>query len=336
MLISLIVPFFNSEKKSKRLLKTLLSIDQKDIEIILVDDGSTDKTYNVLSNFKKESLNDNVELIKQDNKGPGGARNAGLKIAEGQYVWFVDSDDDIKLEAINVVRENCDKEYDFIDFNIKSDTDPLNTMDLEEGEYTVNDEYRLKLLKKFGRICTKVIKRKFIIDNNILYPEYTLYEDNPLVLIYALVAKKFLKADTVGYIHHLDFESITRTKINPKSFDRLQTAVYGLERGLELANNDSEIKLLENMFIIKYLLVTTEKLLTKNPSKNWLITWRVMKQYRTVAKQLNIESSPFEAFKQTNYNQKMRAYFTAQWASSFLIVKDQKKYFNKIHKEAWE
>lgn len=108
MLLSFIVPFFNSEKKSKRLLTTLSNIDQDDVEIILIDDGSTDDTYKTLSDFKMNASNKNVEVIKQENKGPGGARNAGLRIAKGKYVWFVDSDDDVNLEVIDIIRNNCD------------------------------------------------------------------------------------------------------------------------------------------------------------------------------------------------------------------------------------
>lgn len=336
MILSLIVPFFNSEKKSTRLLKTLSGIDKDDIEIILIDDGSTDDTYKVLKDFKSNASNKNIEVITQDNKGPGGARNAGLAIAAGEYVWFVDSDDDITLDAIDVVRKNRDKGYDFIDFNVESATDLANTMDLASGEYTVNDEYRLQLLKKFGRIWTKVFRKDLIIKNKIFYPEYTLYEDNPLQFMYPFFIKKFLKVDIVGYIHHLEFESITRSKINSRTFDRLQTSIYGFEKGLKLAKNKEEIKVLEKMFINKYLLITTEKLLTKRPSKNWMTTWRLMKQYRKVSEIIGIESSPYDAFEITTFNSKVRSYFAIQWAASYLIVNDQTKYFDDIRERAWK
>ena len=336
MLLSLIIPFFNSEHKSKRLLKTLLSIVDDDVEIILVDDGSTDNTHKILNDFKEESNSKSIELITQDNKGPGGARNAGLRIAKGQYVWFVDSDDDIKIEAIEVVRQNRDNNYDFIDFNIEVDSNVINTMGIEEEEYIVDDKYRLQLLEKFGSIWSKVLKKKLLIDNNIFYPEYTLYEDNPLLSIYPFFIKKFLKLNFVGYIHHLDFDSVTRTEVNLRSFDRLQTALYGIEKGLMLSKNEAEIQLLERIFINKYLIITTEKLLTKRPSKNWIITWRVMKQYRLIAKELDIKTSPFEAFKYTSYNQKVLSYFTFQWFASFSVVADQTEYFKNIHKKAWK
>lgn len=208
-------------------------------------------------------------------------------------------------------------------------------MDLMAGEYSITEENRVKLIENFGRISSKAIRRELIIENEVFYPEYCLYEDNPLRFIYPFFIKKFLKTDFVGYLHHLEFESITRSKINLRTFDRLQTAIYGIERGLKLTNNDAEIKVLERIFIEIYLQITTGLLLTKKPSKNWIITWRLMKNYRDIAYKLNIQSSPFGTFKKTIYTKKVRFYFAVQWAASFLITKDQTEYFDTIHKKAW-
>ena len=84
--LSIISPFYNSEEKCRRLLSTLSKIEDRDIEIILVDDGSTDNTISLLKDFKQKS-NVNVVVITQENKGPGGARNAGLKVARGKYIF---------------------------------------------------------------------------------------------------------------------------------------------------------------------------------------------------------------------------------------------------------
>ena len=154
MLLSIITPFFNAEQNSKRLLKTLSVIDQTDVEIILINDGSTDSTYSMLKDFKSSASSDNVTVIDQDNKGPGGARNSGLDIATGEYVWFVDCDDDIRLQAIDTVREVRDKSYDFIDFNIENKTGTVNSMKIDAGEYNNDNtpELSILLLNSFGRI----------------------------------------------------------------------------------------------------------------------------------------------------------------------------------------
>lgn len=332
MLLSFIVPFFNSKKKSKRLLKTLSSIDQDDIEIILIDDGSTDNTYKMLMDFKINAINENIEVIEQENKGPGGARNAGLTRAKGKYVWFVDSDDDIRIEAIEFLKEISDKNYDFIDFNIQSGSEVINSMDINPGEYSDAENYRIVLLNHFGRISSKAIRREFLIENNIFYPEYCLYEDNPLTYIYPFLVKSFLKTEVVGYIHHLEFESITRSQPSLRTLDRLYTSIYGFKKGLELAQNNVEVDILKEKFIKHYLIMTTINLQSIKPSKNWVVTWKVMKEYRKLNKKLDINLNPF-CFLEGGY--KFKLYFTFHWAISFLITTDQTEYFNNIRKKAW-
>src|SRR5690606_33351962 len=120
MYLSLIVPFYNSAHKCKRILKRISEITSSDLEIILVDDGSTDDTYRLLTDFRDNLPQANITVVKQKNKGPGGARNTGLKRANGEYVWFIDSDDDITLEALAYIKSNCANQYDFIDFNVVS------------------------------------------------------------------------------------------------------------------------------------------------------------------------------------------------------------------------
>lgn len=335
MLLSFIVPFFNSEKKSKRLLKTLSNIDQDDIEIILIDDGSTDDTYKVLNDFKINAINKNVKVIQQENKGPGGARNAGLKIANGKYVWFVDSDDDIKVEAIDVVRQNFEKEYDFIDFNITSLVEKPNSMSIDAGEYPESNNYSILLLKQFGRICSKAFRRKFLIDNDIYYPEYCFYEDNPLTFIYPFFVKSFLKVELVGYVHNLEFESITRSKINLRTFDRFYTTEYGYKKSIALAKNSTEVKYLKNKFTLVYLFNTTAVFLSIAPSKNWIVTWRAMKEYRKLAKKFNIDVSVFTNMKDFDFSINFKSYFMFHWILSFLIIEEQTEYFDAIRKKAW-
>ena len=120
MYLSLIVPFFNSAHKCKRLLKRISEITLSDLEVILIDDGSTDDTYRLLTDSRDNLPQANITVVKQKNKGPGGARNTGLKRANGEYVWFIDSDDDITLEVLIFIKDNCDNQYDFNDFNVLS------------------------------------------------------------------------------------------------------------------------------------------------------------------------------------------------------------------------
>ena len=335
MLLSLIIPFFNAEKNSKRLFNTLESIQQDDIEFVLINDGSTDNTQCLLKDFKDGLPNSNIVLINQTNKGPGGARNSGLKVAKGNYVWFVDCDDDIRVEAMKFLREKLNSGYDFIDFNVQSEKGVVNSMGIDVGEYHDLEQIPTLLLSNFGCIWSKIIRREFLQDNKIYYPEYCLYEDNPLRFIYPFFVKSFLKTDVVGYVHQLDFESITRSKPNLRTLDRLYTASYGLQEAIKSAKTRKEIDILEEKFIEKFLIETVMKFLTKTPSKGWVVVWRVMSHYRNVAAVANIKLDPIEAIKATHYKASTKANFILHWKLSYSIITDQTSYFSTIRKKAW-
>lgn len=103
-LISIIIPVYNSEKYISKTVKSILK--QKDInyEIILVNDGSTDKSADICKKLNKKY--NNIKVIHQNNKGPANARNVGLKEAKGKYILFVDADDIIKDNAIKLLKEH--------------------------------------------------------------------------------------------------------------------------------------------------------------------------------------------------------------------------------------
>jgi glycosyltransferase involved in cell wall biosynthesis len=100
MLISVIIPCYNSEKSISGCVDSVLKQDYQHTEIILVDDGSTDNTNEILEKIKS-SHPEKIKLIRQKNQGASAARNAGLKISSGDYIQFLDSDDTLMPEKIS-------------------------------------------------------------------------------------------------------------------------------------------------------------------------------------------------------------------------------------------
>ena len=101
--ISIIVPVYNSQKTIQRCCDSLLNQTYKNIEIILVNDGSKDESLKIINSY--ECKYDNVIVLNQKNSGAGAARNNGLLKASGEYVTFVDSDDELSKDAIkNMVK----------------------------------------------------------------------------------------------------------------------------------------------------------------------------------------------------------------------------------------
>ena len=330
MLLSIISPFYNSEKKCSRLLATLEKIDAPDVELIFVDDGSTDETLAVLSEFKERAKLP-TSIISQSNKGPGGARNSGLKIAKGEYVWFVDSDDDINAEAISVLRSKQYSGFDFIDLDIVSKGQQSNSMSCGSSEYSDKDEVKRILLQSFGRICSKVIRRKLLIENGLLYPEMCIYEDNPMVFLYPFYVKSFMKADMVGYYHHEEHESVTRSGISPRFFDRMYTAECGLKYGLQLCANEGERDRLKERFTRLYFLNTVRRFVDRIPNKNWLIAGKIAKEYRKRIKTYDLEKAPLLKM---GGSLNFRVRFWATWVLSYFILSDS-QFFEAQRIAAW-
>lgn len=329
MILSIIVPFHNSEKKCHRLLETLAGVQSPVVELVLVDDGSTDETPSVLNAFSRISKVRTI-IISQENKGPGGARNAGLKAASGEYVWFVDSDDDIDLKAVDVVMHLREKEYDLIDFNYISRGIVVNRMTLPVGGHEDEAMLRSVLLDGFGRICTKVIRRELILENDIKYPEFCIYEDNALLFVYPFFVRKLFKSDVVGYFHCEEYGSVTRSVFSFRYLDRMHTAVYGFSKSIELASSE-EREVLEAKFIRLYLLNTIRKFTNKKSKISWRLIARIMRQYRMDAQALGVKSSPF---KYLTGSVRRKLIFVILWNVSCFLP-DQQRYFKGNRDAVW-
>lgn len=105
MKLSIVIPAYNVEQYLSKCLESCLSQDLpfSDYEVVVVNDGSTDSTQIIAESYAEKF--DNVKVISQDNQGQGGARNVGLEKANGEYIWFVDSDDWIKEKCLaNVIK----------------------------------------------------------------------------------------------------------------------------------------------------------------------------------------------------------------------------------------
>ena len=109
--VSVIIPVFNVEKYLNQCLDSVCAQTLKDIEIICINDGSTDNSYNLLCEYAK--LDSRIIIINQSNKGVSSARNAGVKLARGEFLCFIDSDDYVDSDYLeklyqSAVTNNCE------------------------------------------------------------------------------------------------------------------------------------------------------------------------------------------------------------------------------------
>ena len=194
--ISVVMPVFNSESYLKESIGSILSQSLKDIEIICVDDGSTDDSLNILNKY--ESNNENMKVISQINKGPGGARNTGLKYAKGEYVYFIDSDDILRLDSAleELYRILKNNNLDLLIF-------PLLNYDNDTNEIFETKYFKMKDLYDS-------VGESIFTYNDISFPENLIFEDNVFHFHVMLAAKKIYFYNKYLYLRrHREHSIIT-------------------------------------------------------------------------------------------------------------------------------
>lgn len=180
-LISVIVPLHNSEKYLRRCIESIIQQTYKNIEIILINDGSTDRSGEICNEY---SLKDNrVRVIHTKNNGPAAARNIGIKDAKGSFMFFIDADDFMEANALNLLIEAYRQHKaditigDFIRIKGDNSFPSHNGVFLKSKLFTKQDiiDYTISYLKKpnrsplFAYSWGKLFKASIIKDNSIFF-----------------------------------------------------------------------------------------------------------------------------------------------------------------------
>lgn len=220
-MLSVIIPVYNSEKYLEECLNSICSQTYKDLEIICVNDGSTDNSLQILKDF--ENKDKRIKVIDQANKGVSETRNVGLCNATGEYVTFVDSDDILVEDAYELALKYIN-EVDVVCFGIKVFGENSITTKSADDEY-----YRIKftgknlltediLLKTDVSCCNKIFKMDIIKKYNIHFPTNLHYEDANLYWKYMIFSKKAYFIDKYLYNYRRRENSIMANTFSGCSF----------------------------------------------------------------------------------------------------------------------
>ena len=178
---SIILPVYNVEKYIKKCIDSILAQTYTDYEIVVVNDQTPDNSMQIVQEFA-DAYPEKFNIINQQNKGLGGARNTGVAAAKGEYIFFVDSDDYIESNALQVLHEHIEKypcdvlEYNYMEVAPNGKVLKYLTFYDETAVVTKKEEIA-KLLLGSPVAVNKVCRREFFINSGILFPEKTLYED---------------------------------------------------------------------------------------------------------------------------------------------------------------
>lgn len=208
ILLSIIIPVYNSEKSIKKCISSIVKQKRDDVEVIIVDDGSSDNTANII---KEMIVNqEKFVYIYQENKGSGEARNKGIEAAKGEFVTFVDSDDYVTENFLSnichIIASKTNLDLIVWGYNIyyKEEEKTVERMPTITGEVNGKDYLRYIIGAcggGAGPVCCKAYRRGFVITNNLKFGEYKTAEDGHYNTKCLLYVQKIYVADFVGYVY---------------------------------------------------------------------------------------------------------------------------------------
>lgn len=218
--ISVIIPMYNAESHIERCLNSVIKQTYSKLEIILINDGSTDQSLNICQELQKEDKR--IRIINQENKGASIARLEGIKQAKGEYLSFVDSDDLIELDYIELLVYTIEKHHTSIAAcnMVKHQANESPKIIRNNHSRILNKEELHKRFfnYEFWGFWGKIYKKD--VFENIYFPKATINED------YVVMAQLFNKYKHIAYIetplyHYLinNNESLSNTRLSLKMMD---------------------------------------------------------------------------------------------------------------------
>ena len=271
IIFSIIIPVYNTEKWIEESLFSVLSQSIRDIEVICVNDGSMDKSKEILQ--KIASFENRIILINQKNKGVSAARNAALSFAVGEYLLFLDPDDMFRNESLNdLLNIAKKKKVEVIYFDAFVFFMPGIIFDIEKINY-----YRRK--KSYGFMsgkdlfsniiineqfsdsaCLMMINRKWLNNNKFKFIEGIIYEDCVFSLQIMMKANYTYHINEKFYIYRIRKSSIMTSEINPIN---LYSRLIGYRELIKLYINEN-LTLFQKRGFLKFLNIIRRSIITFN------------------------------------------------------------------------
>ncbi len=246
---SIVIPVFNTEKTVIRTLNSVYtqsSTDDGNYEIIVVNDGSTDSSHDIVENYAKGKKN--IKVVSQKNKGLGGARNAGLTLAEGQVLLFLDSDDILLPTALASLQKRYNGE-DILEFSASRifEHKMQEVLQLEESTAVVNGMYYYLNAHGFNSACNKLYSRKFLVSNQIYFMERIFGEDFDFNTRTLLSAAKVSSTNIIAAGFYQTPNSITRNSTIEHSKKYIEDC-YAIIENFEPKEVDQETSKIQKIF----------------------------------------------------------------------------------------
>lgn len=255
MKVSVIVPIYNVEAYLPACLKSIVGQTLRDIEIILVDDGSTDGSPEIARRFA--AGDSRIRLVSQANSGQAVARNVGIAKAQGDYIVFVDSDDWIEPDMLEVLYRNIRQEKsDFVQCRFEFDNPQKGTRSVYgrefgrpvmEGKEILEDAMMVRNILVAPVI--KMYDRRFLLDNNLFFESGIVNEDTLYAIVISACARK------VSFVNRVFYHAIEREGSTSRaSYQRLCShMIVALDKAKAFLEEKGCFAQVEGLYQARYL-----------------------------------------------------------------------------------
>ena len=230
-MVSIIIPAYNAEDYVDRCIESCLSQSYKDIEIIVVDDGSKDQTVNICKKYSDSRL----KVIEKSNEGVSCTRNVGLSHAKGDLILFLDADDFLYEDCCARVVSEMTSDIDLMVFGYNSVTkNGIESTSCPDRKYIYNKDnicdclVQLKSMNCLFTCWNKVYRKEKI---NVLFDEQmTFAEDSVFVLNYFLKCKTVLICPYIGYGYYIQTNNSAMKRFHENMLEMINKEFYEFER----------------------------------------------------------------------------------------------------------
>ncbi|WP_394871368.1 glycosyltransferase family 2 protein [Clostridium butyricum] len=330
--VTIIVPIYNIEKYLKRCIESIINQSYANIEIILVNDGSTDNSKKIIGEFS--DMDKRIKIINKTNGGLSSARNAGLGISSGDYIMFVDGDDWIDKNCVEKCLDNIEEDTDAVLFpyireyvgkSIKNEIYVNYKMHFKDEEvkekilkrlFGINGEdlKRPDRLEDISTAWGKMYKANLIEDEKFTDTQIIGTEDLWFNVNVFLKAKYVVFTKDTYYHYYKENEASLTKKYNPYLFERWKILYKYMERFIyeNKLGNDS-ILLLNNRKIIN-LLALNRNIINSN------LRFIDKKNYINDILKNDIYIEPFKNFQFSKMNIKWRVFYKACYYNKIYLV----------------
>ena len=244
-MISIIVPVYNVEEYLEECLESIRKQTYQDIEVILVNDGSTDGSQAICERYCQ--MDKRFRLINQKNQGQSVARNRGVKESLGEYIMFVDSDDVVSLGLLEQLMKYMSDGIDIVECNITEDIHCLNSEGKEIGVKELDSNEALYECFNHGVSWSPVAKlyRREIVEK-VPFLENLIYEDFYTGIVSLKYIHKMRKINYIGYYYRYHTSSTMNQKYSEKNLDIFKVG----EKLLEEFREDNWLPYVGNMLFL--------------------------------------------------------------------------------------